>query len=277
MSARHVLYGVAGALVARRLVSKRIHLEGPHLEWERQNYAGRTVSLEGGVVTAAGLTALGIPTALISGHVGAAQLVAAGAGGVLGYVDDTETDPGAAKGFAGHLGALARGEVTTGALKILGIGAGAAAAAVALARRRGNGSVLDWTIDTILIASSANVANLLDLRPGRALKTAAIVAAGLARRDDAGGALAAGTLAISVAQLPGDLDEREMLGDTGANALGATIGVATAAALPRGARVCAAGIAVAAMVASEKISFSRVIEATPLLRHLDSLGRRADA
>jgi len=65
-----------------------------------------------------------------------------------------------------------------------------------------------------------------------------------------------------------------MLGDAGANALGALLGVVAAASLSRPARVALlAGIA-GLTAASEKVSFTAVIERTPALRWLDMLGRR---
>ena len=64
-----------------------------------------------------------------------------------------------------------------------------------------------------------------------------------------------------------------MLGDAGANALGAMLGAA-AARLPRLTRVVMlAGIA-GLTAASEKVSFTKVIEQTPALHRLDMLGRR---
>jgi hypothetical protein len=78
----------------------------------------------------------------------------------------------------------------------------------------------------------------------------------------------------ALALLPEDLGERAMLGDAGANALGAMLGAAAAGALPWRARIALlAGIA-ALTVASEKVSFTRVIEATAPLRWLDMAGRR---
>ena len=59
----------------------------------------------------------------------------------------------------------------------------------------------------------------------------------------------------------------------GANALGAMLG-ASAAGLSRPARIALlAGIA-GLTAASEKVSFTKVIERTPALRRLDMLGRR---
>ncbi len=65
-----------------------------------------------------------------------------------------------------------------------------------------------------------------------------------------------------------------MLGDAGANALGAMLGAAAAGSLPRSARAGLLAGIVALTVASEKVSFTKVIEATPALRRLDMLGRR---
>ena len=78
----------------------------------------------------------------------------------------------------------------------------------------------------------------------------------------------------ALALLPEDLGERAMLGDAGANALGAMLGAAAAQVLPRSARLCLLTGIVALTVASERVSFTRVIEATPALRWLDMLGRR---
>jgi hypothetical protein len=65
-----------------------------------------------------------------------------------------------------------------------------------------------------------------------------------------------------------------MLGDAGANALGALLGLALAARTgPLGRAVLLAGVA-GLTAASERVSFTRVIERTPGLRELDALGRR---
>ncbi len=65
-----------------------------------------------------------------------------------------------------------------------------------------------------------------------------------------------------------------MLGDAGANALGAMLGAAAAGRMSRPARIALlAGIA-GLTAASEVVSFTKVIERTPPLRWLDMLGRR---
>jgi hypothetical protein len=86
--------------------------------------------------------------------------------------------------------------------------------------------------------------------------------------------LVAGPLGATLAVLPADLGERVMLGDCGANALGALVGLRWAAIPSRGRRAALLATVTALTLASEKVSFTTVIEATPGLRELDRLGRR---
>ena len=65
-----------------------------------------------------------------------------------------------------------------------------------------------------------------------------------------------------------------MLGDCGANALGALLGLQLAATNSRAVRTAVLGAVTALTLASERVSFTAVIEATPGLRELDRLGRR---
>jgi hypothetical protein len=89
--------------------------------------------------------------------------------------------------------------------------------------------------------------------------------------------LAAGPIGAAIAQLPADLGERAMLGDTGANALGAGLGLAVAADATRPQLATVLTALVALTLASERVSFSKVIASTPGLREFDALGRRAAA
>ena len=86
-------------------------------------------------------------------------------------------------------------------------------------------------------------------------------------------AAAAAPAGAAAALLPEDLGERAMLGDSGANALGAMLGVA-AASLPRRSRLVVLGTVAALTAASERFSFTKVIARTPALNWLDMLGRR---
>jgi len=123
--------------------------------------AGRPAAALAGAAAAA--AAPGIPARSRAALVAAAT----GAAAFGGY--DDIAGSGDRRGFRGHLGALAHGEVTTGAVKIGGIGAtGVAAAAL------DGGPAVDVVLNSALIASSANLLNLFDLRPGRALKVALV-------------------------------------------------------------------------------------------------------
>jgi UDP-N-acetylmuramyl pentapeptide phosphotransferase/UDP-N-acetylglucosamine-1-phosphate transferase len=261
---------LAGAAAARAGLAAAGALDarpagGP---WRRTNYAGRPVTLLGGPALAAAATAaavLGAP----AGSRGAAAVAGAVSGLVGGYDDLAGARPEQArdKGLAGHLRALRAGRVSAGAVKVAGIGA--AAAVAALWTRR---DPVDVVLTTGLVAGTANLVNLLDLRPGRAAKAASLAAATGLRGPAA--ALAAGPLGAVLAVLPADLGERVMLGDAGANALGALLGLRAAAVPSRAVRAGLLTAVTALTLASERISFTRVIEATPGLRELDRLGRR---
>jgi UDP-GlcNAc:undecaprenyl-phosphate GlcNAc-1-phosphate transferase len=297
-----VVTGAASAAAARAAYrALRQYPPAGQQTWTRTNHRGELVSLlEGPAVAVGAITAEVIGAAVaarLSGRPGAiataeSQLqissertvgshaslaMAVAGGGALGFgVLDDLAGSGKRRGLKGHLGALAHGEVTTGTVKLAGLAATGLAGALLLGGKRS-----DVLVNAGLIAGGANLLNLFDLRPGRAVKVAAL-SAGLIAAGGAGGpdrsaglAAVAAPLGAGLALLPEDLAERAMLGDAGANALGAMLGAAAAGSLPRPARVgLLAGIA-ALTVASEKVSFTKVIEATPTLRRLDMLGRRA--
>lgn len=279
-------------------------------QWERTNFHGVTVSLRGGVAMAGAAVASAAVASALSDQPRAALggAVAALGGAVAGYIDDV--DQGAhdggkvAKGLKGHLGALAHGQVTTGVIKIAGIGASALAASALVGSKATSvgGKVSDLALNTVLIAGTANLANLLDLRPGRALKATLLVATPLsyfscaAAKTPASGAsgaasatpaapasvsavsaqrlLASGLNAAAITALVEDLQETTMLGDTGANAAGALLGTSLAANDSWKLRLGTALGVVGLILASEKVSFSKVIAANPALNWLDQLWRR---
>ena len=262
-------------------------------QWERTNFHGVTVSLRGGVAMAGASVASAAVASAFSDQPRAALggLVASLGGGLAGYIDDV--DQGAhdggkvAKGLKGHLGALAHGQVTTGVIKIAGIGASALAASSLVGSKATSvgGKVSDLALNTVLIAGTANLANLLDLRPGRALKATVLVTTPLsyfscaAAKTPASPAsaqrlLASGLNAAAITALVEDLQETTMLGDTGANAAGALLGTSLAANDSWKLRLGTTLGVVGLILASEKVSFSKVIAANPALNWLDQLWRR---
>lgn len=254
-------------------------------ELRRTNYAGREVTLAEGaaVVLATSLLARGRSGADAVSPGGRDATVLAGIG-ALGLLDDllephhrAQGRP-VSKGLRGHLGALRRGRVTTGALKALGIPVLALVATAGAPSRPGPALAL---ADGALVAGAANLGNLLDLRPGRALKAvlpaAAVLAALPAGEEPSGRRLALAAAVTATLALPVDLREHGMLGDAGANALGAAVGLAATRTLPAPARLALLSGVTALTLASERVSFSAVIDATGPLRALDRLGRRAGA
>ena len=267
--------------------------------WSRTNHRGEPVTLLEGPVYAAAAAAGVLAAPGLPGRVRIAGALAALGAGAFGVYDDLYGN-GDRRGIRGHLTALSRGELTTGGVKLAGIGA-LGVLGGALTRR--GGSSLDKALAAVVVAGAANAVNLLDLRPGRAIKGAAAAAvpgllhrafeagggdAAAARGIAAGGAvggaaaaanvLAGAGLGAAFALAPEDLGESAMLGDAGANALGALLG--TAAAL--GARSTAglawrAAALTAVNLASEKVSFTKVIADCPPLNAVDLWGRRPPA
>ncbi len=223
--------------------------------WTRSNHRGATVSLLSG-------PALAVAVGVVADLPRTAALVAvAGAGAVGAYDDASGARHPHAKGFRGHAAALRQGRVTGGAVKVLGIGL----TGLLAGRLLGRASATDLLVRGAVVAGSANLVNLLDLRPGRALKAGGAAALALGQP---------GPAAAALALLPDDLGEQTMLGDAGANALGAVLGLALLDRNPARARSALAGL-VALTAASEVVSYSRVIDAVPPLRWVDRLGRRA--
>lgn len=266
-----ILPAVAGALGA--LAARSITENSAMPSWDRSSFKGSSVSLTGGLHAAAGA----IASSAALGTAGIASAIAAGSGAVAGYVDDHLEDkfPAKGKGFKGHIGALKEGKVTSGLVKIVTVGAGAAVSAALVPSKRTSipGKVVEYSANTLLIAGTANLLNLLDLRPGRALKAATAIAAPLTLTPTKAAPIAAGVVGTSLASLPTDLAGETMLGDLGANALGAQLGVALATCPSVVVKTVALAGVLGLTAASEKVSFSKVIESNPVLSAIDNLGR----
>ena len=268
-----------GALVtAVLLATTRTVLAQPTLQ--RQNHRGHELP------TAAGLLLVAAAVAVEGGHtvmgmlgLGGADtasarllvLAAVVAFGFLGLIDDLLGDADD-RGLRGHLLAAVRGRVTTGFLKL---GGGVAVALVLAGVADGDrpGWVL---VDGAVIALAANLGNLFDRAPGRTLKWALLcyVPLALVAGTAAAGVALAVVMGAAIGLLLADLREELMLGDTGANALGAALGTAVVLSTGEGVRLIVCAVALGLTLLSEVASFSRIIEAVPPLRAFDRLGRR---
>ena len=267
------LVGALGSVTAVALLKGRP--PGGADRWTRQNHAGRPVTLFEGPAYAIGAVA----GALAGGAGGPAAVAGLGAA-AFGALDDVAGD-GSSKGLRGHLAAAGRGELTTGAVKVLGLGATGLLSAWMVDRARERNGLVATVVGGAVIAGSANIANLLDLRPGRALKVVLLAAApmvaggrGSGRSEATSGAAVAGAAAgAAISLLSEDLAGRSMLGDTGANSAGALLGTALVARAGSRGRLLALAAVTFLTLASERVSFTKVIESTPGLRELDALGR----
>ena len=162
----------------------------------------------------------------------------------IGLADDLWSGP--ERGFRAH---LAAGR-TTGVAKLVGI-----PLVGLLATRRLSGA--------LLVGLAANALNQLDTKPGRALKAFLLLGAGGSRWYAGSAVLLA----------PYDLREMAMLGDAGANALGAVLGLRSVHRLGSRSRWSLVGALAALTLYGERRSIGAAIERTPVLREIDSWGR----
>lgn len=234
----------------------------------RTNFRGDETSLAEGFATATALTGC----SLARGDIAAATAV--GTSALIGAVDDFDAGrhdgPDPAKGLRGHWKALRSGHVSTGVLKVLTIGSASVLYAAHTKRARGRNAI-DLVLDSVIIAGSANIANLFDLRPGRALKMSGMCAsvATLVQADPRAYGAVMGAI---IGSAPTDLSARTMLGDMGANPLGVHVGMLASHPDSRAFRALMALLTVVLIGAAEKVSFSTIIDNQPLLRALDRLG-----
>lgn len=263
--------GLAGSLAFASLLKS--HPPGGTQRWNRTNYAGHRVTLLEGPAFVVGAV-----SGALAGGAGAPAAVAGLGAGAFGALDDLVGE-GSSKGLRGHLAAARRGQVTTGAVKVAGLGATGVLTACLMDRSLIRTGPISTLIGGAVIAGSANIVNLLDLRPGRALKVVLLVSVPLVASgggtpgSNAAAGAAAGAAGAAIGSLPEDLAGRSMLGDSGANSAGALLGAALVARTGLTGRLLALTVLTALTLASERFSFTTVIESTPGLRELDALGR----
>ncbi len=253
----------------------------------RENYRGATVVTALGIaIVVSALIALGpvalldelADTEILRADFGLVLLYTLGVA-LLGLIDDLlggRASAGAApsgtapRGWRGHAGAAARGSLSTGALKAVG------ALGLALFALSGQGQTwYEYLLGVAVLVLATNFFNLVDLRPGRAIKCLAVVGAALAFFWWTVIPLQTlGLLLGPAAVIAGyDLREKAMLGDVGSNLLGALTGFWLILTLSTAAQLAALVVLIAITVYGEFRSISALVDRNPLLRRLDSFGR----
>ena len=178
------------------------------------------------------------------------------------------------KGIRGHIRALLRGRLTTGGLKAVGGILIAVGFSVFFSE--------NWSEllgNSLMVALFTNALNLYDLRPGRAVKVfilggTLLFIYGFSRHYVPNEVLVIlPVLGAALAFLRFDLGGKMMLGDTGSNALGISMGMAAVLLLPGAVKLVLVFLLVLLHVYTEKYSLTETIEKINILRYLDEWGR----
>ncbi|MCB5745216.1 glycosyl transferase [Intestinibacter bartlettii] len=172
-------------------------------------------------------------------------------------------------GLKGHFKSLFKGELTTGGFKALFGGFVGLVVSVCI-----SSSIVDIIVNTLIIALSTNLMNLFDLRPGRAIKVYLVIIIPIYIT------LTGYTKVFPLLILPNvlayfniDLKARGMMGDTGSNVLGISIGVLMALGYGIKVRLAWLVFLILMHLITEKFSLTKIIEKNRVLKFIDNLGR----
>lgn len=250
--------GVISTIILLALLKLRIYQQKP-------NFRGRQVKLAG-IALLITISFYLISVAILKGE-GAlvTVMIFSAIAGIAGWYDDVKNDPD--KGLRGHLTAFFKGRITSGLVKLAAISLLALVFALMISR-----GIVDALVNFILVASSTNLFNLLDLRPGRTLK--AVILVFLCLLIFTLNPVYTGILLQLFVFLLFDLREQVMLGDAGSNYIGFLAGIFLAISIQSFTvrAVIAVGLTILNLL-SEKYSFSKIIEGNRWLRFFDMLGR----
>lgn len=172
-------------------------------------------------------------------------------------------------GLKGHFKSLLNGKLTTGGFKALFGGFIGVVISIAISK-----NIYDIVINTLIIALSTNLMNLLDLRPGRAIKGYLVISivllftlSGYTRN------LLLLILPNVVAYFNQDLKAKAMMGDTGSNVLGISIGILFVIGYSLKVRLIWLAFLIFIHILTEKYSLTKIIENNKFLNFIDKLGR----
>ncbi|MEW5784895.1 MAG: hypothetical protein AB1767_07465 [Bacillota bacterium] len=177
-------------------------------------------------------------------------------------------------GFKGHFREGLQGRLSAGLLKV--------ATAVLIAfifTALLEASPGQRALAFFLLLLSTNGLNLLDRRPGRAIKAFflfGLLIVLLALQPERAARLLLPLLSLTLAVAPFDFNAHGMLGDSGSNLLGAALGGAAVLSLSVPLQLTLLLFWVVLNILAEFISISDLIERNNLLRRLDYLGRTGE-
>ena len=236
----------------------------------RKNYKGETIPVSIGIVF---LPMIIINSTIIMYHTRDSRiyvyLLGICAMAFIGIVDDLIGDR-EVSGLKGHFKSLLKGKLTTGGFKALFGGLVALLISVSI-----TSNIVDIIINTLIIALFTNFINLLDLRPGRAIK--GYISISIVMMISISEYFSKLLLVLVVSNVLGyfnwDLKARSMMGDAGSNLLGISLGIICTMNYDFKIRLLILTSLILIHIITEKFSLTKIIENNKLLNYIDKLGR----
>lgn len=246
--------------------------------WVRANFAGHLIPFGSGWLLFGAFSAccllqlMWMPPAW-ERELGWALFIGGLACCLIGWLDDLWGTDGD-KGIRGHLRAFLReGRLTTGLSKAVGYSLLATAVVLFLASGQGIDAGPAF-LGAMLLALGTNAVNLMDVRPGRALKFFFLLSFLILPFVQLHQALWVAPFAGAAAFLYfRDVRGECMLGDAGSNLLGYVWGVTALIAVPLWTQLLLVATLFSLHLYAEKQSLTATIERVPWLRRLDAWGR----
>lgn len=187
--------------------------------------------------------------------------------GFIGLLDDFMGN-NQVKGFKGHMKMLCSLKLTTGGLKAV-VG-GIVSILISLMI---SSDFLNFFINSLMISLFTNFINLMDLRPGRAIKVFLIFSLpSLFYVNKIYKIILLCFIGATLAYFPYDIKGRSMLGDIGSNCLGIILGI-IATSYTIYIKILLVIFLILANLYSEKYSITKLIGRNKVLNFLDELGR----
>ena len=265
----YVFFGVVVSIFSYAVLRDMVSRD----EFVKHNYRNATIPALGGLILLlasilSGLILTIIPSSFKVEGVDLYVLTIILGFALIGLLDDLLGDKNK-QGFKGHITELLNGRLTTGSLKLFG---GPAIVLFALAPNIQGQGYIRVLLDVVCVSLIANLANLLDLAPGRATKYSILALIPLLVFGNLTSFMFVG-LGIFIVSLFLDIREKYMLGDTGSNLMGAIVGIAAITHFGTQGTIIVVGFVLFINLLSEFISLSRIIEKTAPLRLFEELGQ----